>query len=146
MRKTATRDERMMLQKSIQSFTDHVCDEEGWPTARVEIPAWEDWRHIAIQASDGRTPPEKIYGCAFAGEFYLNPRRVGRNKGRTTVLHELCHINTDIDMVEVLNDPILKNRPELRSWSIESRTEARAKKLSRKYRDAWNQLVNPSLN
>ena len=146
MKKKATKEERLMLQKIIQSFTDHVCEEEGWHTGIVEVPSWEDWRHIAIQASDGRTPPEKIYGCAFSGEVYLNTRRIGKNKGRTTVLHELCHINTDIDMVGVLNDPIFKNRPELRSWSIECRTEARAKKLSRKYRNAWNQLVNPRLN
>ncbi len=132
-----------MLQKTIQSFVDHVCEEEGWRTPIVEIPSWDDWYNIAIQASDGRIHPTKIYGCTFSGRIYLNPRRIGRNKGRTTVLHELCHYNMPSEVImEILNDPILKTRPEMRAWSIESRTEVKAKKLSRKYRDTWNQLVN----
>jgi len=44
-------------------------------------------------------------------------------------------------ILEILNDPILKNRPELREWSVECRTEVKAKKLARKYRNTWNQMV-----
>lgn len=124
------------LENSIQLFVNQVCEKEGWEIPKVVIPSKEEWPHLQI-ILDSPAPPSTVIGKSSpqAGKIYLNPKYAVY---RTNTLHELVHYNVTLEEIkEIIEDPIIKKHPKLAHFRIENLTEAKARRLARKYKKEW---------